>query len=68
MKLSQINGLMLGFNPVIFSSLVNFVNPRSSSAAVCPGHPKVGKKLGGLTHRENQVLEAASRALASFGD
>ena len=35
LKLSQINGHILGFNPMIFSSLVYFVYPRSFSAAVC---------------------------------
>ena len=33
-KLCQINGLMLGLLPVIFPSLVNFVYPRSFSAAL----------------------------------
>ena len=35
LKLSQINGHILGFNPMILSSLEDFVYPRSFSAAVC---------------------------------
>ena len=35
LKLCQINGLMLGLTPVVFSHLANFVNPRNSSAALC---------------------------------
>ena len=34
LKLCQIKGLMLGLLPVIFPSLVNFVYPRSFSAAL----------------------------------
>ena len=34
LKLCQINGLMLGLTPVVFSHLANYVNPKNSSAAV----------------------------------